>query len=342
MVLREFGKRMQLEDFTDPSPLSHEAVVRVKACGVCYTDIKVRDGKIAATKLPHILGHEISGEVVEIGSEVDDIKIGDRCLVYEYISCGECFYCRSGHENQCINLLKREGLGRLGLDQPGGYAEYVKVPARYLTLIPEGVSFEAAGIAADAIATPYHAIKDNSVISSNSKVVIIGAGGLGIHGAQIAKHFADEILVLDIDDAKLSLARGLGIEHTANPLKEDILPIIVDWTEGLGCDLVFDFVGQTKTLDLAMKCVRNLSQIVIVGYVYGENFVHPIQQLISREVSIMGCRASTFGDQRETLDLLAQGIVKPIVDKVFPLAEANEVLSELGKKGFMGRAVLKP
>ncbi len=296
MVLKEFGSRMVLEDIPDPTPSPWEAVVKVRACGVCYTDLKVLNGKISETRLPHILGHEISGEVVEIGSEVREVKIGDGCLVYEYIGCGECFYCRRGHENQCLHLLKREGLGRLGLDKPGGYAEYVKAPARCLTPIPEGVSFEAAGITADAIATPYHAVKDNSVIDDHSRVMVIGAGGLGIHGVQIAKHFAGAVFALDLDDAKLRLAETLGADRVANPLKDDVPAMVAAWTEGLGCDAVYDFTGKRETINLAMKCVRNLGQVVLVGYAY-EDFVHPIQEFISREVSIMGCRASTFADQ---------------------------------------------
>ena len=342
MVLREFEKPLILKEEPEPEPSPEEVVVRVKACGVCYTDVKVSKGLVAATRLPHIMGHEIAGDVVEIGDSVKDVKIGDRCLVYEYLTCGECVYCKSGRENQCIHLLQREGLGRLGLDKPGGYAEYVKAPARCVALIPEGVSYEAAGIAADAIATPYHAIKDNSHLRPGSKVITIGAGGLGIHGAQIARHFGGEVLTLDIDDAKLDLARTLGIGRTANPASDDIPAIIREWTDGLGCDNVFDFTGTPDTLGLAMKCLKNVGELVIVGYAYGEDFCHPIQQLISREITIMGCRASTLRNQGETLALLADGAVKPVIDKVFPLEQANEVLEELKTKGFMGRAVLLP
>lgn len=342
MVLREFDRPLSLEQVPDPRPSPEEVVVRVKACGVCYTDVKVSKGQVAATRLPHILGHEIAGDVVEVGGSVKDVKIGDRCLVYEYLSCGECIYCQSGRENQCIHLLQREGLGRLGLDKPGGYAEYVKAPARCVALIPKGVSYEAAGIAADAIATPYHAIRDNGHLVPGSKVMTIGAGGLGIHGAQIARHFGGEVLALDIDDAKLNLARGLGVDRTANPADEDIPAIVREWTNGLGCDNVFDFTGTPDTLGLALKCLKNVGELVIVGYTYGEDFCHPIQQLISREITIIGCRASTFRDQREAMELLADEAVKPVIDKVFPLEQANEVLEELKTKGFMGRAVLVP
>ncbi|MEJ2171105.1 MAG: zinc-binding dehydrogenase, partial [Desulfobacterales bacterium] len=108
------------------------------------------------------------------------------------------------------------------------------------------------------------------------------------------------------------------------------------------CDLVFDFTGKTETLDMAMKCAKNLGQVVIVGYQYGENFIYPTQQLISREITITGCRASTFANQGETLKLVEQGIVTPVIDRIFALQEANGVLQELKQKGFVGRAVLKP
>jgi propanol-preferring alcohol dehydrogenase len=342
MVLREFGQPLKLEEVPDPIPSSGEVVVNVKACGVCYTDIKVLNGKIPATKLPHIMGHEIAGEVIAVGDSVRRVKVGARCTVYEYISCGSCFYCLRGQENQCIHILKREGLGRLGLDKDGGYAEYVKVPERFVSLIPEGVSYEAASIACDAIATPYHAIKDNSVIDSSSRVMTIGVGGLGIHGAQIAKHFGREVLALDIDDDKLALVRRLGIDRTANPNKENIPEIVREWTDGLGCDIVFDFTGRAATVNLAFECVRNLGQIVIVGYTFGEDFSQPIQQMVSREISITGCRASTLSNQESVLTLLADGIVQPIIDKIFPLEQANGALRELEGKGFLGRAVLVP
>lgn len=342
MVLKEFERPLTLEEVPDPEPSPEEVVVRVRACGVCYTDIKVSKGLVAATRLPHIMGHEIAGDVVEVGGSVTDVKVGDRCLVYEYISCGQCVYCKDGRENQCIHLLNREGLGRLGLDMPGGYAEYVKAPARCVAFIPEGVSYEAAGIAADAIATPYHAIKDNSHLRPGSKVVTIGAGGLGIHGAQIAKHFGGDVLTLDIDPAKLDLARTVGIERVANPAHEDVPEIVRAWTDGLGCDNVFDFTGAPETLGLAMKCLKNVGELVIVGYAYGKEFCHPVQQLISREITIMGCRASCLKNAGEVMALLAEGAVKPVIDKVFPLEQANEVLEELTTKGFMGRAVLLP
>jgi propanol-preferring alcohol dehydrogenase len=341
MVLREFGTLLSFEEVPDPIPSAEEVLLKVRACGVCLTDIKILHGQIPATRLPHIMGHEISGDVVSVGNLVKAVKTGDRCAVYGYITCGNCVYCLGGRENQCIHLLKREGLGRVGLDKPGGYAEYVKVPACNVCLIPEGVSYEAACIAADAIATPYHAIKANSVIDSTARVMTIGAGGLGIHGAQLAKHFGGEVLTLDVEDRKLAAVKKLGIDRYANPTRDDITAIVREWTHGLGCDIVFDFTGKAVTTDLAMKCVKNVGQIVIVGYTIGENFTHPIQQLISREISIMGCRASTLSDLRESLSLLADGIVQPFVDKIFPLEQANTVLKELKEKGFLGRSILR-
>src|SRR5512143_4178242 len=176
MVLEAFNEPLALRERPIPAPGDDEAVIKVGACGICGTDLKVWSGSHPAVgNLPHVLGHEVAGEVVEVGQSVDKGLLGKHAVIYFYLSCGVCPYCRSGREILCTRLK-----GQIGFNRDGGYAEYVKTPADSLFLIPPDIAFEKAAIIADAIATPSRAITAKAKVQPGQTIAVMGAGGLGL------------------------------------------------------------------------------------------------------------------------------------------------------------------
>jgi len=176
----EVVKPLKIEDVEVPKIGPKEGLVKVRACGLCHTDLHFLEGVLKPGKTPIILGHEVAGEVVDLGEEVRGLQRGDRVIIYLYFTCGGCYYCQTGRESLCTNLS-----GHLGFTVDGGYAEYVKAPARNLFKIPNGLSFDESAVLVDAVATPFHAVKGVAQVRLGETVVVYGAGGLGIYAVQI-------------------------------------------------------------------------------------------------------------------------------------------------------------
>ena len=191
MVLEEFGAPLVLRDREAPVVGAGEVVLKVRACGVCQTDLKIISGKHpGARNVPLIPGHEVAGEIVEVGKGVDRGLIGKHAVVYNYLICGECEFCRAGRENLCTNIR-----GTVGFSRDGGFAEYISLPSQNCLLIDSHVAFEKAAIMTDAVVTPYHALVSKAKTKAGDTVAIMGVGGLGVHAVQIAKKLGADLIL---------------------------------------------------------------------------------------------------------------------------------------------------
>ena len=235
-VLEQFGGPLVMKQVEEPSMGPYEALIRVRNCGVCGSDLKIKSGK-AGGPLPMIMGHEIAGEVVEVGQEVGDFQAGDRVVVNFYVTCGSCRCCRLGRTTLCPRVLHK------GWDAPGGYAEYTSAPAVNLCKVPDHVPLEQACILGDAVVTSYHAVTKRADIHPGSTVALVGTGGVGLHSLQIAKLAGAWTIAIDINEDRLDLARKLGADAVVDARKGDFDREVRRLTGGEGVDVVIEFVA---------------------------------------------------------------------------------------------------
>ena len=338
MVLEAFNEPLALRERPIPTPGDDEVVIKVGACGICGTDLKVWSGSHPVIKkLPQVLGHEVAGEVVEIGKSVDKGLLGKHAVIYFYLSCGVCSFCRSGREILCTQLK-----GQIGFNCDGGYAEYVKTPADSLFLIPPDLAFEKAAIITDAIATPYRAITAKAKIQPGQTMAVIGAGGLGLHAVQIARALGARAFAMDINEKALTMARKVGAVNVFLVTNEDPLKEILELTGGEGFDVVMDFVGKPRMELLGLNLLKVAGKFVAVGYTPTDSFQVQSMKLVSRELEIYGSRSCGRKDLRETIEMVSSGKVKPVVAEFHPLTDANVALRRLEQGDLIGRAVLVP
>ena len=336
MILREFNKPLVPGDVPIPTIGDGDLLMKVKRCGVCYTDIKVASGLAPDISLPRILGHEVAGEVAAVGKGVKNFREGDRICLHFYLSCGQCEYCLEKKENLCVNLR-----GRIGFLSDGGYAEYVRVPATHAFKIPPSVSFEEAAILADAVATPLHGLRQ-AEIKAGETLAIIGAGGLGLQAVQIGKFLGARVISVDLEEKRLEVARTLGAEKTFNATRPNWEKEVLAYTQGKGVNTVLDLVGKSETVNSDLTFLRKGGELVLVGYSY-EKPLSIFPAIIMRgEFRIIGSRACRLDDLREVIDLVAAKKIKPLVSETVPLARVNEVHDRLKRNELLGRVVLQP
>ena len=337
LVLHEWGAPLSLEEVPDPRPGPHEAVLKVHANAPDQLDVTVRSGAIPG-HLPLILGHEIAGEIVELGSAVESWQIGDRVVPYTYLTCGDCSFCRMGRETLCDNLK-----GYVGVHSDGGYAEFVSVPARNLVSIPDGVSYQNATTIPNAIATPLRAIRDRANVQAGDDVVIVGAcGGVGIHGVQIANRCGARVIAVDIDDGRLAEARRLGADLTVNAKTQDVAAVVRDFTGGKGADAVLEFVATDATLQSSFDCLAKTGRLVLVGAHPGAVFAPDPIRFVMEEVIVTGSRHVNRAELAEAADWLAKGWIEPVVSGTYLLAEGEAALTAVAENRVFGRGVILP
>jgi len=338
MVLEEFNASLVLRERDIPLPGPGETILRVGGAGVCRTDLKIWHGTHpAAGKLPLILGHEIAGEVVEVGSDVDKGMKGRHAVVFAYLSCGECSFCRTGLEPLCDRSK-----GQIGFNLDGGFAEYVKVPLTSLFFVRPEIPFDQAAILADAVATPYRALISKIKIRSGETLAVIGAGGLGIHAVQIAKAFGAKVLAIDINERALTMAQEMGADKTLRVTQENPAEEMKDFSEGKGVDAVIESVGKPEMQGAGLHILKAAGRFAAVGYNADVPFQVNSQLLVSKELKIYGSRSCGRKDLQEVIDLVSTGKLKPFVAGCHPLPEANLVLSQLERGQTIGRSVLIP
>ncbi|MBM4324627.1 MAG: zinc-binding dehydrogenase [Deltaproteobacteria bacterium] len=336
LVLKEYNHEMSLEEREDPVPGPSEIVLRVKACGVCGTDLKIVSGKIPPpiVTLPHTPGHEIAGEVVAVGSSVKNISIGQKGIVYFYVSCKDCEMCRTGRENVCFSIR------RLGFELPGGFAEYVKMPVYNFCPVPEDLSLHEWAILPDALATSYHALKTMAEVKAGQDVLILGVGGLGIHAIQIAKLVGARVFAVARREEPLQLANEQGADFVINSSQEGSSKKVMELTQGRGVDVVIENVGSAQSMSWSLSCLKRRGRLVIVGYDPLNPYPLNPMEMHYNEWILCGSRVSTKQELLEVIDLVQRRRIKPVITKQMPWLEANKAIEELKGKKEIGRTVL--
>ncbi|MHB8566153.1 MAG: alcohol dehydrogenase catalytic domain-containing protein [Nitrososphaerales archaeon] len=334
--LYKAGEPLRIDNIEIPRLEKGEVLVRIRACGVCHTDIHFAiEGLIKPGKVPQTLGHEPAGEIVEVAEDVLDYKKGDRVLIHFYWNCRACRFCLAGRESLCDNVKT------FGFTIDGGYAEYAKAPAFKLVRIPDNLTFDA-GILVDSGATALHAIKTVGGIRLGETVLIIGSGGVGTSLIQVAKLSGATVIAVDSIDEKLELASDLGADYTINSKKSKIFSEVMRLTAGAGADAAFETVSFKETMDDSYNSLRKGGRLVFLGYQPGVNFeTHPLT-LVLGEKAILGSRASSRSDLEEAVNLASQGKLKIPVTARFKLEQVNEALQMLARGEIKGRAVIEP
>lgn len=342
MVLERFGAPLTLRDVPVPKIGPNDALIRVRVCGVGLTVVSMIATPGRITSFPRIPGHEIAGEVAEVGSEVRAVKVGTRVTNHFYLTCGNCRYCRSGRETLCENFR-----GNVGSACDGGYAEYVALPERNLVPIPNGVTDLEASIASDAIATPYHACHKEAQISPGDDVLVIGAGGgVGIHMVQMARLCGARVIAADIGEEKLALAKRMGADELIDARRSELLKQVKALTGGRGVDAAIDMVANSETLQASLALLAPAGRMVIIGSrpksVFGAEPVFTVnpQEHMRQAQEIHGSRYVNSEEILRTLLLVQQKRVQAVVNKTYPLEQAEQVHELLRKNAIAGRAAL--
>jgi L-iditol 2-dehydrogenase len=340
LVLKEY-KHLCVEEAAVPPVGAGEVRIRVRACGICGSDIHGYDGSTGRRRPPVIMGHEAAGEIAEIGPEVAGYAIGDRVTFDSTISCGRCAFCRMGRINLCDNR-RVLGVSCGEYRQDGAFAEFVTVPARILYRLPGAVSFEHAAMV-EAISVAVHAVVRVSRPLGKSAVVV-GAGMIGLLLIQAARAAGfGRIIAVDVDPDRLALAQTLGADDTILACKEDVAAGIRRMTDGRGAEVVFEVVGSADTLTTAVQSTSKGGTVVLVGNL-SPQVPLPLQSVVTREISLLGSCASS-GEYPLCLDLLASGAVRvdPLISAVAPLADGPAWFDRLyaREKGLM-KVILVP
>lgn len=329
-----------LGDLPDPSPQKGQVLLRVKACSLNHLDIWVRQGLPAyKIRLPHVLGNDIAGEVIGHGPGVDPgrFPVGSRVIVSPGVSCWSCRWCESGRDNLC------ERYAILGADGGwGGYAELAAVPASNLLPLPaEGMAWEEAASVPLAFLTAWHMLKTLAGAGPGKTVLVIGAGsGVGAAALQIAKALECRVIACSTSEPKLEAAKALGADETVHLPKESIFRRTKRITGGAGADIVFEHVGPPVFKE-ALRSLAPGGRLVTCGSTGGPSVELDLRHVFFRELSILGAKMGTLRELKDLCALFEEGKLKPVVDKVFPLAEAAEAHRYLEGRRQFGKVVLR-
>jgi 2-desacetyl-2-hydroxyethyl bacteriochlorophyllide A dehydrogenase len=332
-VLEAFNRPLTVQEVPDPEPGLDDVIVRTGAAGICRTDLKIIEGAIPTVTTPRILGHELAGEVVALGGDGSGFRTGARVAVGLDISCGTCEYCRKGRLDYCARLL------RLGLEQDGALAEYVRVPAANLIEIPPTITFAEAATIPDAVGSPYHAVLKRAGVTPGQTVAVYGLGGLGLVAVQVAALAGARVIAIARTKDRRSLAEELGATWSIDPDDGDLPGQIRELTNGLGVHAFIDIVGIEDSVQQGVLACRKGGRVVVVGYLVPQLTVG-MMRLVYDEVAIMGSRGSTRGDLLEAVELVERGLIRPIIGATLELDAVNNGLDKLRDGSVVGRSVV--
>jgi NADPH:quinone reductase-like Zn-dependent oxidoreductase len=335
--IHQFGgpEVLNYEEVADPKPRKDEVLVRVKACAMNHLDLWVRKG-LPGVKLPHILGSDIAGEIVELGEYVSDYHTGQRVLLAPMYFCNYCSKCVAGLQNQCPKFTV------LGNGADGGNCELISVPVVNVIPIPENMNFEQAASVPLVFLTAWHMLVGRAGIRQGQTVLVLaGSSGVGIAAIQIAKLFHARVITTAGNPAKIDRALQLGADHAIDHYKQKISEEIRKLTSKEGVDIVVEHVG-SATWENSMKSLKPGGVIVTCGATSGPNASFDLRFLFSRQLAFLGSYMGTMGELYEVLGHVFAGRLDPVIDRTFPLSEISAAHEYMEKSEMFGKIVLTP
>ncbi len=310
---------LTLREVPLPAIAPHEVLIRVKACGICGSDVHGYDGSTGRRIPPLIMGHEAAGEVAAIGAEVHDVCVGQRVTFDSTVSCGHCAFCKRGEVNLCDT---RQVLGVSCGDyrRNGAFAEYVTVPEHIVYPLPDSFAYEKAALI-EAVSIAVHAAKLTG-IAPGSTAVVVGAGMIGLLAVQAFRHYGcSTVLAVDLDEAKLVLARKLGADQSFLASDPELMTKLLAATGGQGADIAVEVVGAQKSITTAIASVRRGGTVTLIGNLSPRVEI-PLQQVVTRQLRLLGSCASA-GEYAECIALMESGAINvdPLISAIAPLDE---------------------
>ena len=328
------GEPLKLEDVQKPQVGDNDVLLKVKAAGMCHSDIHVIDGVIASAP-PVTLGHEIAGEVDEVGANIRNFKKGDKALVHFLSPCGVCNYCLQGNGMICENLFTRPGYG---FSADGGYAEYCIVDSERLVPLQD-IPLDFAATLGCAGITAYHAVNSIGKVGLADSVAIYGVGGVGMYALQIAKISGAKVIAIGRNQEKLKMAESLGADYVINASTSKIKDEIRKATNGKGVDVMVDFVVSDESVKNSSSSLANGGKIVLVGVSNKPLSINP-QIFVLKEFSLYGSLVGNKSELADLVELAKSGRLKSIVTKKFALEDINSALQSLRNGEIMGRGYI--
>ena len=340
LLLTEY-QQMEVADLPSPTVGPEDILIRVRACGICGSDVHGFDGSTGRRIPPIVMGHEAAGTVAEVGAQVRDFQIGDRVTFDSTVYCGQCYFCRRGDINLCDNRQVM-GVSCGEFRRHGAFAEYVAVPARICYQLPENLPFEHAAMI-EAVSIAVHAVNLTPMQLADTAVVV-GTGMIGLLVVQALRNAgAGKIIAIDIDNHKLGMARQLGADYAFNSKDVDAPEEVRKLTGGRGADVAIECVGATAPIQTAIASLRKGGSVTLVGNV-SPKIELPLQSVVTRQIKVIGSCASA-GEYPACIDLLARGAIKvdPIISAQAPLEEGFSWFQRLyGHEANLMKVILKP
>lgn len=332
-VLDSIKAPLRVEDRPIPEPKPTEIIVRQRITGICYRDILEQDGFFPRAKFPVVPGHEITGIVTNVGSEVRGFRISDRVASLIYKPCGTCTYCMSGNENLCPNKVT------YGENVDGSYAEYIAIDQKSAVKVPNGVGEYEAAIASCVTGMIVHAIRKIGDIKPGQKILITGAGGgVGSHAVEVSKLLGATVIAETSSPDKSEVLKSLGADHVvqfSERFDRKVRDIIPE-----GVDLALETTGN-YTFEQALRSLKVGGGMIVVGNINPEPAKLPLGILILKGNSVTGSISSTRNDLGEALELAASGKFKAVIDKTYDIEDVNMAYSEIRSRKNTGKVFLK-
>ena len=325
------------EDVQTPAAGPGELLIRVHAAGVNHCDTDLRRGLFGvASPMPHVMGVDAAGAVAEVGPGVTGFGEGDRVAPHFMLSCGACAACRDGRENLCIDA------GVLGVTQWGGYAEYVRVRHDHVVRIPDSLTDEDAVAGQIPFATAWEALIEEIAIRAGETVLVTAAGGgVGSAALQVAKLAGARVIAAAGSAEKLAKARTLGADAGIDYTRQDIGAEARRLTHGRGVDAALEMTGGAILVG-AIDALAPGARLATIGAHGGERVEIDFVALFRKHVSVHGCGRSTRAHVERVLGLMAEGHLKPVIHRVFPLSEAPAAHALMESRNFFGRMIMRP